>query len=326
MVKFQHIQHELIEQINGAKESLKIAVTWFTNHDIFNALLGKLKEGSITIDLIVLNDRINNKREGLKFQDLIGDKGRFYYCSVDNLVHHKFCLIDDARVITGSYNWTYYAEKRNWENIVILDNKEIVTGFKEEFDLIISQYRKVTDVASVASKAITLSDVDYLKSDNLYQIERERTLGNLPRVIRLYTESLNLGAAQPDLLQERNIIIREVNSAEFKVCPFDIGIKFQNGYKTVIPAFEDLPQKIVIQGYTTKKDQQSVSVIIQKFDGGAHTLLELPLTGIAPSPENTYKVDNIITLESSGRLLVEACEVGGNGQIVRGERNLKDFI
>lgn len=48
-------------------------------------------------------------------------------------MHHKFCVIDDKIAITGSYNWTYYAETRNVENIIISDNPEIVNGYASEF-------------------------------------------------------------------------------------------------------------------------------------------------------------------------------------------------
>jgi len=68
-------------------------------------------------NLVVLNDRINNKREGVNFQALINRKGKFYYSDVDQMLHHKFCIVDEKRVVTGLYNWTYHAESRNWENM-----------------------------------------------------------------------------------------------------------------------------------------------------------------------------------------------------------------
>ena len=122
MQLFTNIQDELIKRINQSTDNLKIAVTWFTNHDLFDAVIKKLANPEYKVTLIVLNDRINNKQEGVNFQRLIESNGSFYYSSVENMVHHKFCIIDDKIVITGSYNWTYYAENRNWENIVILES------------------------------------------------------------------------------------------------------------------------------------------------------------------------------------------------------------
>ena len=96
MQLFKNIQDELIARIDMANQSLKIAVTWFTNHDLFNAILKKLNNPNFEVSLIVLNDKINNKREGVNFQHLINAKGNFYYSSVENMVHHKFCIIDDS--------------------------------------------------------------------------------------------------------------------------------------------------------------------------------------------------------------------------------------
>ena len=110
MQKFKNIQQELIDRIKLSKSSIKIAVTWFTNHDLFNELVNKLKKDDISVELIILNDRINNKREGCNFQSYIDNNGKFYYCDVNSMVHHKFCIIDDELVITGPYKWTYYAE------------------------------------------------------------------------------------------------------------------------------------------------------------------------------------------------------------------------
>ena len=133
-LKERIIQEKLISLIEKSTKSLKIAVTWFTNHDLFEAIIKKLNIPDFQLDLIVLNDRINNKIEGVDFQSLINNGGNFYYSNIERMVHHKFCIIDDKIVATGSYNWTYYAERRNWENILIIEESEIVKGYIEEFD------------------------------------------------------------------------------------------------------------------------------------------------------------------------------------------------
>ena len=52
------------------------------------------------------------------------------------LLHHKFAVIDGRYVVTGSYNWTESAERRNRENLVILDCPEVAQVFKAEWDSI----------------------------------------------------------------------------------------------------------------------------------------------------------------------------------------------
>jgi phosphatidylserine/phosphatidylglycerophosphate/cardiolipin synthase-like enzyme len=52
------------------------------------------------------------------------------------LLHHKFAVIDGRYVVTGSYNWTESAERRNRESLVILDCPEVASVFATEWDSI----------------------------------------------------------------------------------------------------------------------------------------------------------------------------------------------
>ena len=53
-----------------------------------------------------------------------------------HLLHHKFVIIDDNLLITGSYNWTRFSSK-NYENMVVIKDEEIVEQFKDEFNELI---------------------------------------------------------------------------------------------------------------------------------------------------------------------------------------------
>jgi phosphatidylserine/phosphatidylglycerophosphate/cardiolipin synthase-like enzyme len=49
------------------------------------------------------------------------------------IMHHKFLVVDDRLVATGSFNWTREAECCNWENLVILDDPALARAFEAEF-------------------------------------------------------------------------------------------------------------------------------------------------------------------------------------------------
>ncbi|MFW5868089.1 MAG: phospholipase D-like domain-containing protein [Armatimonadota bacterium] len=49
-------------------------------------------------------------------------------------LHHKVAVIDEARVILGSYNWTLAANNRNDENLLVLSNREVAGLFTAAFD------------------------------------------------------------------------------------------------------------------------------------------------------------------------------------------------
>ena len=52
-------------------------------------------------------------------------------------MHHKFMIVDDEELITGSYNWSDTAEEKNYENIIHYfgrNVKEVIADFRKEFD------------------------------------------------------------------------------------------------------------------------------------------------------------------------------------------------
>jgi len=314
MQLFNNIESEIISSILKAEFSLKIAVTWFTNHDIFNAIIEKLKNPNFKVDLIVLNDRINNKREGVDFQKLIDLNGNFYFSRNENMVHHKFCIVDNSFVITGSYNWTYYAENRNWENVVILSDKEIVNGYVEEFEKILDSHEKIENILTTQNINASVTSNDYLLTDYEFQAKSEQKKGNDLAVAKIYTELLRINTKQQDILEARKEIVRKYNSESFEVCPFEIGILYKNGYSMAIPAFVNLPFSVVKGGRTTSPGAESLQVNIQKNDYIKTTISQFSLDKIQPSPEGTEKIKHYLTLEKNGILTVHCKEVNGYGR------------
>jgi phosphatidylserine/phosphatidylglycerophosphate/cardiolipin synthase-like enzyme len=49
-------------------------------------------------------------------------------------MHNKFCIDGKSAVITGSFNWTANADKKNAENFVIVRLKYAVADFATEFE------------------------------------------------------------------------------------------------------------------------------------------------------------------------------------------------
>jgi phosphatidylserine/phosphatidylglycerophosphate/cardiolipin synthase-like enzyme len=49
-------------------------------------------------------------------------------------MHHKFVLLDDRMVLTGSYNWTSASEEQNYENLLIFADRTLVDQYRQEFD------------------------------------------------------------------------------------------------------------------------------------------------------------------------------------------------
>ena len=130
---FSGIRQILLQNIYASKQSISIAVAWFTQRELFIAVLDALDRG-VTVSIILIDDIINRSEYGLDFSQFINKGGSLCFASSKaSLMHDKFCVFDNRLIITGSYNWTYSAEKRNSENIIITDDSIVVSSFSEHF-------------------------------------------------------------------------------------------------------------------------------------------------------------------------------------------------
>lgn len=127
---FHNLPAILCQHLAGAEHRIRIAVCWFSHRDIFNVLLQKLRAG-VAVELILEYDNQNIRPRGLDFQKFIKLGGRLYAYRDTALMHHKFTLVDDRLLLTGSYNWTY---TNNAENLIATDEPGLITAFKEEFN------------------------------------------------------------------------------------------------------------------------------------------------------------------------------------------------
>ncbi len=132
---FTKIRKEIMQELDLATDSIKIAVYWFTNQELFDKLIEKMTSHEVKVELIIHNDCINNFTFGLPLQTFIDSGGALYFSEGENPMHNKYCIIDEETLITGSYNWTYWAETKNSENILIVKEdrrciEEYLTNFE----------------------------------------------------------------------------------------------------------------------------------------------------------------------------------------------------
>lgn len=110
---------EIIEAIDEAEQSIRIAAYSFTSKDIAQALINAHKRG---VDIKAALDKSNAtaKYSAATFLANSGIPTRINYEYA--IMHNKFMVIDGKTLETGSFNYTNAAEKKNAENIIILRN------------------------------------------------------------------------------------------------------------------------------------------------------------------------------------------------------------
>ncbi len=48
-------------------------------------------------------------------------------------MHHKFAIVDQRLLLSGSFNWTRQAVLGNRENVMVTDHYNALTSFRHEF-------------------------------------------------------------------------------------------------------------------------------------------------------------------------------------------------
>lgn len=209
-VYFGGIRDAILREINQAKENILVAVAWFTNHYFLDALCEKVKQG-INVEIIILNDYINNWIEGLDFQKFINlgktnGNSKFYFCNANNIMHHKFCIIDNTILFNGSYNWTYYAEYRNFENCMFFKNKSLlIDKFVTEFDRLRTRVELIETIVPFDRENIAIYDlfsaIQYRSKDLEYQAKEFQKINNIGFSSKLIALSLQINPENDEALK-----------------------------------------------------------------------------------------------------------------------------
>jgi phosphatidylserine/phosphatidylglycerophosphate/cardiolipin synthase-like enzyme len=124
------VEVQLERIIGEAKQSIQVMAFSITSDALGEALMEAAQRG-VEVSVVIERDQAANAGS---------EVGRLITASVDlrldtnpDSMHHKVIIVDEAVVVTGSYNFSRSAEESNDENIVILHSKEAATEYLVEF-------------------------------------------------------------------------------------------------------------------------------------------------------------------------------------------------
>lgn len=132
-VKFSPVNDctkSIIDFIGMAKKSLFICVFTISDNDISRAILAKYHEG---IDVKIITDNEKQYDKGSDIQELHQKGVNIKIDETRHHMHHKFAIVDQKQLLTGSYNWTRSAGLYNQENFLILSDAFAVKSYLNEF-------------------------------------------------------------------------------------------------------------------------------------------------------------------------------------------------
>jgi phosphatidylserine/phosphatidylglycerophosphate/cardiolipin synthase-like enzyme len=120
-----------VELISSARQSIHFLAYSFTSDDLAEAILERAHAGVAVSGVMDAQQARSNTG---------GEYQRFTDAGLDvrldgnpNNMHDKVIIIDGNIVVTGSYNFSANAERKNDENVLVIHNPEIAAQFLEEF-------------------------------------------------------------------------------------------------------------------------------------------------------------------------------------------------
>ena len=120
----------IISLVNASNTSIDVAAFSFTSEEVFNAILEAHLRG-VKVRVLLEKRYINTASSKYKILNDLGIEVRFDTNSYS--MHHKFIIIDNHVLETGSMNYSENAKTNN-ENIFIIYNTKIATAFLQEFE------------------------------------------------------------------------------------------------------------------------------------------------------------------------------------------------
>lgn len=315
---FSNIKNILVEKINSAQNEISIAVAWFTNQELFDVIIECLNK-NIQINIILIDDYINKNEYGIDFSYFIERGGNLFFSTDEKIMHNKFCIIDNKTLITGSYNWTYYAENKNWENILITNNTAIVNQYRTEFDTIRISLQK-TEVY----EPYTLYNIetDIFSNDYNYLIQdlslKGEIIGNkvIAEEISQLRNKIKINIVEPISIPHKTII-----PSHNKQNNRPLRLKYSLGIRCIINGQNDCTLKVLNKGtlvpctksVVTQTVNDNQTSILCETVKGEHlkadsnlSLGKININDLPPLKAGLAKMETTISVDANGYLCVIA--------------------
>jgi phosphatidylserine/phosphatidylglycerophosphate/cardiolipin synthase-like enzyme len=120
----------ITRELGKAKKSVLVQAYSFTSVPIAEALVDAHKRG-VKVEVILDKSRRNEKKSSVRFLSERGVQVRIDITR--GIAHNKVMIIDGEAVITGSFNFTKNAEKKNAENLLIIHDRKLAEKYIENW-------------------------------------------------------------------------------------------------------------------------------------------------------------------------------------------------
>jgi phosphatidylserine/phosphatidylglycerophosphate/cardiolipin synthase-like enzyme len=122
----------IVRTIDAARSDVLVQAFSFTHRDIADALIRAHRRG---LDVQIIADREQSDAFASSAMQALIDSGMPVFMDADHAAaHNKVIIVDhempQAAVVTGSFNFTFAAQNRNAENVLVMrGNRSLAQAF-----------------------------------------------------------------------------------------------------------------------------------------------------------------------------------------------------
>jgi phosphatidylserine/phosphatidylglycerophosphate/cardiolipin synthase-like enzyme len=125
----------VVDTLRRARVRVHAAMYGLTNPAI-EAALTDLARGGVKVALKTDRNQSAGKDQAALLARLSAAGAAVEVSRSRVVLHDKFAVVDGRWVVTGSFNWTASAERRNRENVLIFDCPALASNFEAEWESI----------------------------------------------------------------------------------------------------------------------------------------------------------------------------------------------
>ena len=121
----------VVEALGQANTTVKVQAYSFTSAPIAKALVDAYRRG-VRVEVLLDKSQRTEKYSSADFLAHAGIPTRID--AQHRIAHNKAMVIDDAVVITGSFNFTKGAEHDNAENLLVIQSKDLAAQYTRNWE------------------------------------------------------------------------------------------------------------------------------------------------------------------------------------------------
>jgi phosphatidylserine/phosphatidylglycerophosphate/cardiolipin synthase-like enzyme len=130
----------IVDAIDQAQSSVLVQAYGFTDKNILRSLANAKKRG---VDVKIILDKSNDTAKYSGATYVVNAGIPVWIDDRVAIAHNKVMIIDNSTVITGSFNFTTSAQKRNAENVLVLrDAPKLAAVYVKDWDWRLDESRK----------------------------------------------------------------------------------------------------------------------------------------------------------------------------------------